>query len=376
MVSCVHASGSIDTDGFADPGKLVYLDMLRNQGSLVRRLLTAIISVALFVTAVELMVRATDIDTSFQNRFFVVNRALDYPDVFLKDRDLLWRFRLNQMITSQFFEGQTYRINSLGFRGDEPDAIKSRPRILIIGNSCSFGWGVADSLTYAVRLEQRFHSDYEVINAAIPGYSSEQGKRWLRSLLHLEPDIIIALFVWNDHWAAANGIPDADQQFPPEWVIDLQNGLSRLHSYRLLKKALLSAVDTNPDSLFDRSHIVYRVGPDQYAANLQEIVAMGDSVGARTLLLTSPIPSLEAYYPAHRRSPMHGFHYGYNDVTRYVANISSADLIDIAKRFDDFDDLFDDAATDPIHFNARGHAVAAEMIYEFLSSDSAEATAE
>ena len=53
---------------------------------------------------------------------------------------------------------------------------------------------------------------YEVINAGIPGYTSLQGERFLKSdLLKLEPDIVPIMFAWNDHWAAASGIADKDQ---------------------------------------------------------------------------------------------------------------------------------------------------------------------
>ncbi|MBD3403408.1 hypothetical protein GF420_10970 [candidate division GN15 bacterium] len=344
--------------------------MATQRYSLGIRLLGGLVALILFVVMIEAVVRLVEFDTTFQNRFFVLNRALDYPDVFEKDHRLFWRFRPDQTITSEFFEGKTYRINSDGMRGPEITRPKMRPRILAIGNSCTFGWGVTEDSIYIRRIETAFDGRYEVINAAIPGYTSLQGKRFLQDeLIRLEPEILLVLFAWNDHWAAANGIADKNQEFPPPWLLDMQNALARLESYRLYKKLLLSAVEPDPDSLYQRDSIVYRVGPDDFYQNLQEISAIGQANHMRVIFLTSPIPALETYYAPGMRSPLHNFHYRYNEIIRRVARDTRAELVDIALRFDRHDGLFDNAAMDPIHFNARGHAVAAEAILELLRQD-------
>jgi lysophospholipase L1-like esterase len=320
-----------------------------------------------FFLVLEVVVRIIGVDTYFQNRFFVLNRALDYPDVFQKDRDLFWRFHPNQLITSRFFEGKTYRINSLGLRGEEVNKVKTKPRILILGNSCSFGWGVSYAETYGEQLETLLQDTFEVINAAVPGYTSLQGKRFFeKELIRLQPDIVIILFAWNDHWAAANQIADKDQEFPPQVIISLQNFLSRFHFYRLVRKLLLSAVERNPDSLFDRRAPVYRVGLDDFRKNLRDICRLAHSIGATPILLTSPIPALTTYYLPGVRSPMHRYHEKYNQVIRDLAASDSIDLVDLAREFDKYSDLYDDATKDPIHFNAKGHTVAAQTLAEYI----------
>ena len=335
--------------------------------SLVFRLVVSLLCLLIFLVVVELAVRLIGISTAFQNRFFVLNRALDYPDVFQKDYELFWRFRPDQIVTSKFFEGKTYRINSLGLHGEEVKSRKAGMRILILGNSCSFGWGVSYQDTYAERLEVLLGNECEVINGAIPGYSSLQGRRFLeKELIHLQPDIILILFAWNDHWAAANGIADKDQQFPPRAIIAVQNFLSRFHSYRLMKRLLLSTVEKNSDSLFDKTAPVYRVGLSDYKCNLRAICQIARSRGATPILLTSPIPSLSTYYPSGSKSPMHNFHEKYNQVVRELSVSDSIDLIDLAWEFDRYDDLFDDAHNDPIHFNVKGHRVAAELLAGYI----------
>lgn len=341
--------------------------MTARRQSLLFRLVASLLSLLAFLAVVEIVVRVAGVDTAFQNRFFVLNRALDYPDVFRKDRELFWRFRPYQVVTSEFFEGKTYRINSLGLRGEEVKSHKTKRRILTLGNSCTFGWGVSYQDTYAQQLESLLNGAYEVINCGIPGYSSFQGRCFFaKELIRLQPDIVCILFTWNDHWAAANRIADKNQQFPPRAVIAIQNFLSRLHSYRLLKKLLLSGIEKESDSLFDRTAPVYRVGPKDFQSNLREICWVARSKGSTPILLTSPIPSLATYYPPGSKSPLHSFHEKYNQVMRELSVSDTVDLVDLAREFDHYRELFDDAPNDPIHFNARGHRVAAELLAEHL----------
>ena len=335
--------------------------------SLAVRLTAALAAIVIFVALTEIVLRAGDVDDYFQNRFFVLNRALDYPDVFLRDHDLFWRFRPDRNITSRFFQDKTYHINRLGLRGPDINAAKTLPRLITLGNSCTFGWGVPLEQTYARQLQRNLGNRYEVINGAVPGYTSFQGKTFLEEdLIKLQPDIITVMFAWNDHWAAASQIPDKDQELPPEFILGLQNFMSRLHFYRFLKKTLLSAVETDPDSTFDRSRIVYRVGPGDFRANLKEICAFARENGAVPVLLTSPVPALETYYPPGARSPMHAFHEKYNRIVREISEEDDIPLVDLAREFDSYDGLWDDAKKDPIHFNARGHELAAKLIADFI----------
>ena len=326
--------------------------------------LTALVIV---LAAVEAVVRLGSFDTYFQNRFFTLNRALDYPDVFQKDRDLFWRLHPSQTITSRFFEGKTYRINSLGLRGDDVGPPDGKPRLLALGNSCTFGWGVSHDKSYVQQIENNLAGEFDVINGGVPGYSSLQGRRFFQNeLIDLQPDIVTILFAWNDHWAAAGGVADKDQQFPPGIVIDIQNVVSHLHSYRLLKKLLLSPIESDPDSLFNRNSPVYRVHPDDYFANLKAICRLCVDNSIRPILLTSPLPSLGTYFPPGTKSNMHAYHEFYNEMVRRLAVEEQFELVDLARAFDLRDDLFDDASRDPIHFNSEGHRFAGELIADYL----------
>src|SRR5690349_15789398 len=65
------------------------------------------------------------------------------------------------------------RTNSLGLRGPEV-AEDGTARILAVGDSCTFGWGVAEGQSYPVQLETVLDRTlgahrYQVINAGVPG---------------------------------------------------------------------------------------------------------------------------------------------------------------------------------------------------------------
>ena len=343
--------------------------------SLTARLTAAIVSIVVFVAVVEAIVRLAGFDPFFQNRFFVLNRALDHPEIFKKDHDLFWRMRPNRTVTSSFFIGRTYHMNELGLHNPTITPKADRTRIVAMGNSCTFGWGVATENGYVRRLEDLLGPQYQAINAGVPGYTSLQGKRFYQSDIRaLMPDIVTILYSFNDHWAAAKEIADKDQRMPSPWLLDIQNGLGELHTYRLLKKLLLSAVEPSMDSLFDRRSPVYRVGPEDFRENLHELCRMITADGARPILLTSPIPDLATYFPPGHKSNLHAFHEGYNEIIRAVAAEGGYGLVDLARGFEGRPGLFDDPQVDPTHFNDYGHRLVAEMIAAYLTGDSVTGT--
>jgi hypothetical protein len=94
-------------------------------------------------------------------------------------------------------------VNSLGFRGAEPATDDSAGRILILGDSFTFGPEVADDETFAARLEARLHQGdtrhWQVYNGGVNGFGAVQQA----ALLHIvgtqvRPDILVVAFYNND----------------------------------------------------------------------------------------------------------------------------------------------------------------------------------
>ncbi|MET0551405.1 MAG: SGNH/GDSL hydrolase family protein [Vicinamibacteria bacterium] len=93
-----------------------------------------------------------------------------------------------------FVDGQRTTINAAGLRGalHPRERTQGRPRLLMLGDSVAFGFGVSDDETFSADLEG---DGYEVVNLAVPGYGTDQ------ALLRLEaegavyrPDLVVLHF--------------------------------------------------------------------------------------------------------------------------------------------------------------------------------------
>ncbi|MFH2021496.1 MAG: SGNH/GDSL hydrolase family protein [archaeon] len=86
-----------------------------------------------------------------------------------------------------------YSTNSAGFRGKEEFTIeKNKTRILILGDSFTWGEDVFDYETYPYYLDQSLKGDYDIINMGVHGYGPDQMYlRFLREGRLYNPDIVI-----------------------------------------------------------------------------------------------------------------------------------------------------------------------------------------
>ena len=99
------------------------------------------------------------------------------------------------------------RINSAGWRDVERNR-DSRPgvqRIVCLGDSMAWGWGVEAEERFTDRLEQLLAPDVEVLNLAVPGYGTDQELLVLleRGLAY-RPAVVLLAFVFND-------VPEAER---------------------------------------------------------------------------------------------------------------------------------------------------------------------
>ena len=91
--------------------------------------------------------------------------------------------------------------NAEGFRDrDSPSgAPASSVRILSLGDSLAWGWGISDGETYSDMLESYLGPDVDVLNAGVPGYSTDQQYLQLLELgPRYRPDIVLLGFTLND----------------------------------------------------------------------------------------------------------------------------------------------------------------------------------
>lgn len=108
------------------------------------------------------------------------------------------------------------RTNALGLRSAEVTLPKPEGvfRIIALGDSVTFGWGVREEDTYPAQLGEllaALHPDqrFEVINAGVSGYGTWQESAWLQQMAgQLQPDLVVVQVHLNDVadnlWATAS----------------------------------------------------------------------------------------------------------------------------------------------------------------------------
>jgi lysophospholipase L1-like esterase len=146
-----------------------------------------------------------------------------------------------------WFAGVAVHINSLGFRDARDYALDKAPgtfRILVLGDSVTFGHGALSETTYPYLLEQRLREwrpavDWQVWNLGVPGYNTTQELKYLERVgPRYQPDLVIVGFYEND-------LTDNDAPMEPtpgrRFVSAVQGSMQRwLYSYELYKRILLT----------------------------------------------------------------------------------------------------------------------------------------
>ena len=142
----------------------------------------------------------------------------------MHDPDLGWRLRPGaHSRTRGFGDVEVYdvTINSKGLLDDEHDYVAPPgvQRIVLLGDSVAWGWGVSVERGFARLLERELGPDIEVICGAVPGWSTDQEGWWLASEgLRYEPDLVLLTFVAND--LQGNARLRMHSLNKPRWVRD------------------------------------------------------------------------------------------------------------------------------------------------------------
>ncbi|HMP73000.1 MAG TPA: GDSL-type esterase/lipase family protein [Kiritimatiellia bacterium] len=108
------------------------------------------------------------------------------------------------------FGGQQLITNELGMRDEESYTVERLPdpsfRLLGLGDSGMFGWGVGQDEMYMARLRSilRARNDgvtYEVMNTGVPGYNTAQEAAVFASTWRaFRPDVVVVGWCYNDYY--------------------------------------------------------------------------------------------------------------------------------------------------------------------------------
>jgi lysophospholipase L1-like esterase len=146
-------------------------------------------------------------------RFGMVN----YPDVVEKDPWLFWQLKAHS--TAPLDQGKMTGFIANGDHMRNPEVPVERGpdefRVLVLGDSITFGWGVRYEEAYPTLLaemlrEARPGREIHVLNASCSGYTAHQGAEMLRRRgLKYRPDVVTIWFGWNESFVW-NGMTDAE----------------------------------------------------------------------------------------------------------------------------------------------------------------------
>ena len=248
----------------------------------------------------------------------------------------------------------TITTNALGLRGGPITPKGTRRRILAIGDSTTFGWGIDDGETWPAQLETILNggSDggaWQVINAGVNAYSSYQGLRYLEERgFDLEPDIVVASFWFND------GMPwwgMSDAEAFRRLGIERWDGFFR-HS-RLYVALKLVALRIHPPQKLDKTKQRPRLSPAEFEHTLAQMNRTCTSKNIPLVYLLWPLADQVEQKAAPDAA--------YQDIIAKVAQQTGMPLVN---PLDAFAAAAPPLYVDRIHGNGAACRIAAELLAE------------
>ncbi len=290
--------------------------------------------------------------------------------------------------------GIVYKTNAEGWR-EEREYQKEKPvntyRIMVLGDSITFGMtGFKQTEIYPKLLEGLLNSNgrgmhYEVINAAVYGYSNSQEILYLKRYgLEYNPDLVIIGFCVNDLYPSENPFP---QTAPPFYntlsVSQIQNPLfqaasdteagrqsvfDRLYLRALFKRLWYSRkkIEKVRQKAVKTKEKLRSTAWKLIDNNLNELSTMAEKNNFKALLLFIP-----QHYMNYKENQNAAF------ITRLknIAGKNNIPFLNLVPEFynsHDIYNLYRMAGTiskyhDTIHLSKKGHKLTARVLYNYIT---------
>ncbi len=195
------------------------------------------------------------------------------------------------------FRGQPITTNSHGMRSREVTLRKPAGtfRIVGLGDSYMFGWGVGQEETYLHLVEQRLNEpdspggEFEILNFATPGYNGVmQMAAYEHSARFFDPDLVVVHFIGND-FAWPHFLQAARTSAPRSWyLVDLGRGVLGLDddsAPELLPHDVGEPPENEEEEARDRYR--YMLGRDGYSQAMDRLAELtkGESIPVIVMML-------------------------------------------------------------------------------------------
>lgn len=307
----------------------------------------------------------------------------DVSSFFDYDPLLGWRNRPLQKGYFQTSESISYvSINAKGLRGKEyPYERTEKKRILVLGDSFVWGYGVEEKDRFTEKLEALFTGRVEVINAGVPGYGPDQSLLFLRREgRKYKPDLILCVVnlpdLFDILYCVNHGYPK------PYFTI--QKGLLYLQNVPVPQRSRMlhpfvqttPYPETNPLLHFLETHTLTFPASKRWFRGSEQVAAQDRELGNRIFLafqetgremdakLLFMLVPLYEDIKLGSKPPL----YQHLLVDFLVdSGYPTLDLYDRLVNVKSREDLY--FKRESKHWTVRGHWVVAEALYDFLRAN-------
>ena len=280
--------------------------------------------------------------------------------------------------------------NSVGLRGPEPRPRQPNTfRIVCLGDSMSWGFGVQASDTFVARLERALAVKYpaldiQMLNAGVPGYGTADELHFLESRAALlDPDLVVLQFlpdndfkenrnsakgtvdVQNGWLVTKAGARDAERDATriwPAWLRALDWAKRRSHlvsfvservGYLAMRSGLL------PQRALTRAYDFNEEDATRAIDLLRNVALAADALGASTIFVFSPSQTPVLSGDASDLSSV-------SAILTKAASEAGAGFIDLTGPLRARPDRLDLYYPINGHWTAAGHAAVAEILSAYI----------
>jgi lysophospholipase L1-like esterase len=167
-------------------------------------------------------------------------------------------------------------------------------RILCLGDSSTFGWGLDYKKIYPFLLEKELEKSFDkvrVYNAGVPGYTSFQTSKQLEKIVErMQFDLVIAYVSNNETSFTGNSDRSKHDEYK-NWI-GIRELLNRFRFYQFLKEIILRPKPFNLIGNIPLEQLMRsppRVSPEEFRQNLKNIISHTKQKSTRMILATVPV---------------------------------------------------------------------------------------